>query len=294
MGNIVGNSSKHLLCEVNYGFEKDFVPAVKDNMEKELETEGVIQITLPNRTQIYVASPKFCNDSLENKKSNLASKFAKHYVDSVVKRGMGRMAKGPKQCVLGSAESEGKFKAAIPEDGNYVVCTTLFKPIGSKLYFDTLDAIAKEFKFDFAEKVAEGTEALTNMILEGKNINRVLSFHESMNKELKTAVGQFPKKMDAFYIEAGGVHDAAVNLHKYGRDYVQEGVYDRKYLDWLMSEAADILKYYNTRIKSRIDALGLDEDDDDLNSINDDVNTLEWVTKWDLDTIDLNKLKRAF
>ena len=198
--------------------------------------------------------------------------------------------RGHKTLHLAFSEDKGSYIP--PQEGkDYFLCTDDFRVFKNETYFESLEAISEELEVSF---ISEETQRVTNLILEGKDVHKVLSFHESMNKEFKTAAGQFPKKMEAFYIEVGGVNEAAINLQKYGRNYTQKGAYDREYLDWLKNEAADILNYYNTKIKFRIDALDLDEDDDDLNSLNDDVNTLEWVTKWDLDTIDLNKLKRAF
>ena len=102
------------------------------------------------------------------------------------------------------------------------------------------------------------------------------------------------------------MHDLVVNLKKYGRDFVDEnkgGEPDRPFGDWFIEQAKILQDYYTHRIYPRLDKWLKDNKltEKDLyelfpagEKLKDDLNMLEMVCALDLDTVDLDQLKRMF
>ena len=151
--------------------------------------------------------------------------------------------------------------------------------------------------------------SIVNNILEGKDIRSSLgeSLEYATQKEaLRTALASFPSKCNKLWEYLGDIHDIAVNLKKYGRDYVDEydsGALDRKYLDWIIKEAQKVQDYWDSKIKARVDAwkvkYGITEDRfkedfklgyDTLQNLSE----LKTILSIDPDTIDLSLLKNMF
>ena len=176
---------------------------IKKNIEKALDTDGAVEIVLTDRSKFYIVKLSVFNKFYdENRLTGYGRAFARQLFN-----------RGHKTLHLAFSEDKGSYIP--PQEGkDYFLCTDDFRVFKNETYFESLEAISEELEVSF---ISEETQRVTNLILEGKDVHKVLSFHESTNKEFKTAAGQFPKKMEAFYIEVGGVNEAAIKI---GRAHV--------------------------------------------------------------------------